>query len=58
MEGAPWNFLGIVRYESWDKYAQGEKNTIASSNKDQGGWFELRKHCLLHHDTLTDRILP
>jgi len=58
VEGAPWNFLGIVRYDSWDKYAEGEKNSIAQSNKDQGGWFELRQHCALHHDTLTDRILP
>ena len=59
VEGAPWNFLAIVRYDSWEKYAAGEKATIAQSNKDQGGgWFELRQHCLVHHDTLTDRILP
>jgi len=58
IEGAPWNFLGIVRYDSWEKYAEGEKNSIAQSNKNQGGWFELRDHCALHHDTLTDRILP
>ena len=58
LEGAPWNFLGIVRYDSWEKYAEGEKTSIAQSNKGQGGWFELRQHCALHHDTLTDRILP
>ncbi len=58
LEGAPWNFLGIVRYDSWDKYAEGEKNSTAQSNKNQGGWFELRNHCALHHDTLTDRVLP
>ena len=58
VEGAPWNFFGIVRYESWDKYAEGEKASIAQSNKGQGGWFELRQHCALHHDTLTDRIVP
>ena len=58
VEGAPWNFLGIVRYDSWEKYAEGEKNSVAQSNKDQGGWFELRAHCALHHDTLTDRIVP
>jgi hypothetical protein len=58
VEGSAWNFLGIIRYDSWEKYAEGEKNSIAQSNKNQGGWFELRQHCALHHDTLTDRILP
>jgi hypothetical protein len=58
LEGAPWNFLGVVRYDSWEKYAEGEKNSIAQSNKGPGGWFELRQHVALHHDTLTDRILP
>ncbi len=58
VEGAPWNFLGVVRYDSWEKYADGEKNSIAQTNKGEGGWFELRNHVALHHDTLTDRIMP
>ena len=58
VEGAPWNFLAIVHYDSWEKYAEGEKASIAQTNQGQGGWFELRSHCALHHDTLTDRILP
>jgi hypothetical protein len=58
VEGAPWNFLGIVRYDSWEKYAEGEKNSIAQSGRNQGGWYELRQHCALHHDTLTDRVSP
>ena len=58
VEGSPWNFLGIVRYDSWDKYAEGEKASIGQTNNAQGGWFELRDHCAWHHDTLTDRILP
>ena len=58
LEGAPWNFLGVVRYDSWDKYAEGEKTSIAQLGKNQGGWFELRNHLALHHDTLADRILP
>ena len=58
IEGAPWNFLGIARYDSWEKFAENEKNSIAQTNKDQGGWFELRQHTALHHDTLTDRIHP
>jgi hypothetical protein len=58
LEGAPWNFLALVRYDSWDKFAENEKNSIAQTSKGQGGWYELRNHCALHHDTLTDRILP
>ncbi|HEY5036406.1 MAG TPA: hypothetical protein VII74_04665 [Chthoniobacterales bacterium] len=58
LEGAPWNFLGIVRYDSWEKYAEGEKSSVAQLSKGQGGWFELRQHCALHHDTLTDRVAP
>ncbi len=58
VEGAPWNFLGVVRYESWEKFVAGEKSAIAAANKGEGGWYELRSHCALHHDTLTDRIQP
>ena len=58
LEGASWNFLAIVHYDSWDKYAEGEKTSVAQTNKGQGGWFELRNRCALHHDTITDRIVP
>lgn len=57
LEGAPWNFLGIVRYDSWEKYAEGEKNTTGNG-ANTAGWFQLRDHCAEHHDTLTDRINP
>jgi hypothetical protein len=58
LEGSSWNFLALVRYDSWEKYAENEKNSVAQSNKNEGGWFELRNHLACHHDTLTDRILP
>ncbi|CAN5517995.1 hypothetical protein BH20VER3_BH20VER3_11240 [soil metagenome] len=58
LEGAAWDFLGVVRYDSWDKFAENEKASVAQSNKGQGGWFDLRKHVASHHDTLTDRIMP
>lgn len=58
IEGASWNFLAVVRYDSWEKFAEGEKTSIAQTNKGQGGWFELRSHCALHHDTITDRVMP
>ena len=58
LEGAPWNFLAITRYDSWEKFAQNEKNSVAQTNKGQGGWYELRQHAALHHDTVTDRVVP
>ena len=58
LEGAAWNFLAVVRYDSWDKFAKNESNSVAQTNKKEGGWFELRNHVATHTDTLTDRILP
>lgn len=58
LEGAPWNFLTLVRYDSWAKFATNETNSVAQTNKKEGGWFELRNHVASHNDTLTDRILP
>jgi len=58
LEGGAWNYLSVIRYDSWDKFATNEKNSIAQTNKKEGGWFQLREHISFHNDTLTDRILP
>ena len=58
IEGASWNFLGLVRYDSWDKYAEAQKTSVAQSGRNQNGWYQLRNHVACHHDTLTDRLLP
>lgn len=58
LEGGAWNFLTVVRYDSWEKFAENEKNSVAQTNKKEGGWFELRAHTAYHNDTLTDRIAP
>jgi hypothetical protein len=58
LEGGAWNYLAVVRYDSWEKFAQNEKLSIAQTNKKEGGWFQLREHVSFHTDTLTDRILP
>jgi hypothetical protein len=58
LEGAPWNFLTVARYDSWQKFATNESNSVAQTNKKEGGWFELRNHAAFHNDTLTDRIAP
>jgi len=56
LEGAAWNFLSVVRYNSWEDFAIGTKNTLPKGSK--GPWFELRDHAAFHTDTLTDRIAP
>ncbi len=58
LEGAPWTFLAVARYDSWQKFATNESNSIAQTNKKQGGWFQLREYTAFHNDTLTDRIVP
>ena len=58
LEGGPWNFLAVARYDSWQKFATNETNSIAQTNKKEGGWFELRQHISFHNDTLTDRFAP
>ena len=58
LEGGPWTFLTIARYNSWDDYATNEKNSVAQTNKKEGGWSRFRDHTNFHNDTLTDRIAP
>jgi hypothetical protein len=58
LEGGAWNFLSVIRYDSWDKFATNEKNSVAQTNKKEGGWFQLREHIAFHNDTLADRIFP
>lgn len=56
LEGAAWTFLAVVRYNSWQDFATGQKNTMP--NMSSGPWFSLRDHASFHTDTLTDRIAP
>ena len=56
LEGAAWTFVGITRYNSWEDYATGQKNTMPKGNS--GPWFSLRDHASFHTDTLADRIAP
>jgi hypothetical protein len=58
LEGGPWQFLSIVRYNSWQDFATNESNSAAQTSKGQGGWFQLRDHAAFHNDTVTNRIAP
>ena len=58
LEGGPWTFLTIARYNSWEDFAKGEKNSVAQTTKKDSPWSSLREHTDFHTDTLTDRIAP
>jgi hypothetical protein len=58
VEGGPWTYLTVVRYNSWEDYGTSEKNSVAAMSKNQGDWFALRDHATFHNDTVTDRIAP
>jgi hypothetical protein len=58
LEGGPWTFLAIARYNSWEDFATGQKNSVAQMTKKDSGWFRLRDQIAFHNDTLTDRLSP
>jgi len=53
LEGGPWNFVEVDRYNSWQDLA-----TDAASSVNDPGWSNVREHSAFHHDTLADRIVP
>jgi hypothetical protein len=58
LEGAPWNYLAITRYNSWSDFATSEASSAAQTAKGNGQWYELRNHAAIHNDTVTDRLAP
>jgi hypothetical protein len=58
LEGGPWHFLTLTRYNSWQDFASNQKTSVAGTLKPDGGWLGVRNHSTYHNDTLTDRIAP
>jgi hypothetical protein len=58
LEGGPWTFLSIARYNSWSDFGTSESNSVAETARGQGGWLKLREHASFHTDTICDRIAP
>jgi hypothetical protein len=54
LEGGPWQFLSLVRYNSWQDLAT---HRAAASTSDEG-WLEVRQNSAFHVDTIADRIAP
>ena len=38
LEGSPWTFLTIARYNSWNDFATGEKSSVAQTTKKDSPW--------------------
>jgi hypothetical protein len=51
MEGGPWQFLTMERFNSWQDYASNEAAT-----QDAQGWYDIREHGIWHHDTITTKV--
>src|SRR5215467_13019015 len=58
LEGGPWQFLTVTRYNSWQDFATSEKASVAETLKPDGGWLGVRNYSSYHNDTITDRIAP
>ena len=58
LEGGPWTFMTVTRYDSWQKFGENESSSVAQTNKGSGPWFDLRQNVSTHNDTVTNRIAP
>jgi hypothetical protein len=58
LEGSPWQFLAINRYNSWQDFGASQANTVPQTSKKDSPWATLREHIAYHTDTLCDRTSP
>jgi hypothetical protein len=55
LEGGPWNFLTITRYNSWADLAADRAGATAATGTGPQ-WSDMRMHVASHHDTIADRL--
>ncbi|MBK5296447.1 MAG: hypothetical protein JJE40_04750 [Vicinamibacteria bacterium] len=53
LEGGPWTFLSLDKYNSWEDFGRDQAATATGA-----GWATIRQHSTYHHDTVADRIAP
>jgi hypothetical protein len=51
IEGGPWQYLSIDRYNSWQDLA-----TDRAASGSQDAWTSVRLHSAYHVDTIADRV--
>jgi len=58
LEGGPWTFLSVDRYNSWQDFAADHAASVKTAGTGKDGWSENRQHVAYHTDTLADRLAP
>jgi hypothetical protein len=58
VEGGPWTFLSLDRYNSWADFAAAQTANAASVGSGKDDWSEIRQHSGFHMDTLATRMVP
>ena len=56
LEGADWNYIGIVRYNSWQDLATSQANSVPKTSEKNSPWSQMRESVATHTDTLCDRV--
>ncbi|HET6668613.1 MAG TPA: hypothetical protein VFH15_00145 [Pyrinomonadaceae bacterium] len=52
VEGAPWNFLTVTSYDSWNAIGAPPPQPAAGTTPRPEAGLELREHMAVHHDTI------
>lgn len=55
IEGAPWNFLNITRFDSWAELGAPPQPAAEGATQQQTG-LALRTHMAVHHDTIATYV--
>lgn len=55
VEGAPWNFLNITRYNSWAELGAPPQQAAGATTPQETG-LALRNHMAVHHDTIATYV--
>lgn len=51
VEGAPWNFLTVTSYDSWNAIGAPPPQPASGTTRQEPG-LDLREHMAVHHDTV------
>jgi hypothetical protein len=55
LEGAPWEFISITRYDSWAALGESEQKQSGQGTISAGG-LAMQEHLAEHHDTVAERV--
>ena len=58
LEGGPWQFVTIDRWNSWQDFATDHSAGITGGVSQSDNWSKMRELSTFHRDTVADRIAP